>query len=199
MRRRYLSLSLFFFGQNDVEALASKLPPSYATITYAFPISVRPYRGYFDIFYRPFNLTSFFPISVSPQRGISQRFATDHGTSHMLSEFLCEFPNGDFFFVRTMWKPWLPTSYATELALSIGSKEKPQIHLENQYLGLRFKRGEIDHAFFIHDYLICVCTGLLLWFRYQNIQKKVYMLFVQVFEDYARIQRRSHILDVLNF
>ena len=55
-----------------------------------------------------------------------------------------------------MWKPWLPTSYVSELALSIGSKEKPQIHLENQYLGLRFKRGEIYHGFF-YSWLLNLC------------------------------------------
>ena len=75
--------------------------------------------------------------------------------------------------------------------------------MENQYLGLRFESGEIGHAFLIHDYLTCVYTGLLLWVRYQNISKRVYtqvyMLFVQVFEDYARILRRFQIFDVSNF
>jgi hypothetical protein len=46
-----------------------------------------------------------------------------------------------------MWKSWLPSfRLATELALSIGSK-KPQIHMQKQYLGLRFEVGEIGHAF----------------------------------------------------
>ena len=97
-----------------------------------------------------------------------------------------------------MSKP-CPPSYATELALSIGPPKKPQIPLQKQYLGLRFEGGEIGHAVLIHDNLTCVYTGILLWVRYQNISKRVCILFVQVFEDYARILRRSQILDVSNF
>jgi hypothetical protein len=109
-----------FICQNDVEALASKLPPNYATVTWFLNFCEAPRVLFLIFFYRPSNLTSFFPISV---RGFPKDFSTDHGTSHMLSEFLWS-PQWGFCFVRTMGKPWLPLSYATELDFPIGPKKK---------------------------------------------------------------------------
>ena len=97
-----------------------------------------------------------------------------------------------------MWKSWLPSfRLATELALSIGSKKASHSHAKAIS---RFKVWGWWNwtCFLIHVYLTCVYTGLLLWLRYQNISKRVYMLF-EVFEDYARILRWSQILDASNF
>ena len=57
-----------------MEALASKLPPSYATVRYAFPISVSSHGAFSIFLLQTIEPHIFFPISVMPQRWISKRF-----------------------------------------------------------------------------------------------------------------------------